>query len=55
MEVSMYPGGPALAISTPVSWFFSVFKPSYDGLRDLKFYCSPPDLYSSKLITIALK
>jgi hypothetical protein len=27
----------------------------YDGFRDSKFYCSPPDLYSSKLITIALK
>jgi hypothetical protein len=27
----------------------------YDGFRDSKFYCSPPDLYSSKLITLALK
>lgn len=27
----------------------------YDGFRDSKFSCSPPDLYSSILITIALK
>jgi hypothetical protein len=26
----------------------------YDGFRDSKFCCSPPDLYPSKLITIAL-
>jgi hypothetical protein len=38
---------------------FLGFSPSscqcYDGFRDSKFYCSPPDLYSSKLITLALK
>ena len=38
---------------------FLGFSPSssqcYDGFRDSKFCCSPPDLCSSKLITPALK